>query len=160
MTFSEWCERHKVDQQAVIDLLTVDGIETDFGELAGYKSESGVQRAAQVQAAALGGRLWRNNSGAGTLDNGSFVRWGLCNESAQMNRIIKSADLIGIMPHRVTTMDVGRTLGLFVAAECKTPGWQYHGTDREKAQAAFLALVTGMGGRGLFVTDPAQLTIV
>jgi hypothetical protein len=110
-------------------------------------SESNVQAQCRVRAAELGWRLWRNNVGAGKLDNGSFVRWGLANESAAVNKLLKSSDLIGLD-------DAGR----FVAVECKHEGWKYNPSDeREAAQNLFHEIVRAHRGRAGFVTHPDQL---
>lgn len=112
-------------------------------------SEAAIQTQLRVAASRAGWRLWRNNVGAGTLENGSHVRWGLANDSPAMNRAIKSSDLIGIKPG-----------GQFVCREMKRPGWKYTGTDREVAQLAFITLVNGMGGDAAFstglLTEPSK----
>lgn len=101
----------------------------------------------RLEAARLRWRLWRNNSGAGVLDNGSFVRWGLANDSRALNEELKSSDLIG-----------WDNTGRFVAVECKPPGWKYNPNDpRERAQLRFIELVRADGGRAGFVTDASQL---
>lgn len=69
-----------------------------------------------------------------------------------MNRLVKSSDLIGIMPRIVEPVDVGRTVGIFTAVECKAPGWRYSHTEREQAQLAFLLLVNQLGGDGRIAT--------
>ena len=61
-------------------------------------SEAAVQNAVRMEAARRGYRLWRNNSGSLTDDRGNIVRYGLCNESQKINRIVKSSDLIGVAP--------------------------------------------------------------
>lgn len=106
----------------------------------------------RLAASRDGTRLWRNNNGASTLENGSYVRWGLANESAAMNARIKSSDLIGIRPLLVTTAMVGTTIGRFVSREMKAPGWRYAGTDRERAQKAWLDLINSLGGDAAFST--------
>jgi hypothetical protein len=101
----------------------------------------------RLEAARLGYHLWRNNSGAGKLENGSFVRWGLANDSHALNEHIKSSDLIG-----------WDDLGVFLAAECKPEGWRYNPNDaREVAQLRFIQLVNASGGRAGFITHPSQL---
>lgn len=115
-------------------------------------AENDAQNAVRVAASRAGARLWRNNVGAGTLDNGSYLRWGLANDSPGMNRVLKSADLIGIRPTLITPEHVGRTLGVFVSREVKAPGWRYRATDRERAQLAWLDLIKGLGGDAAFTT--------
>ena len=114
--------------------------------------ESDVTDAIRAAASREGVRLWRNNVGAGKLENGSFIRWGLANESPAMNRALKSADLVGIRPVLIGPEHLGRTLGVFVSREMKAPGWVFRGTEREIAQQAWLDLVTGLGGDARFST--------
>ena len=106
----------------------------------------------RLAASKAGVRLWRNSNGAGYLQDGSFVRWGLANETAQMNAKIKSSDLIGIRPVLITPAHVGQTLGVFVSREVKARGWRYHASDRERAQKAWLDLITSLGGDAAFST--------
>ena len=44
-----------------------------------------------------------------------------------------------------------------LALECKRPGWTKPTDQREREQAAFLALVRKVGGVGAFITDAEQL---
>lgn len=91
--------------------------------------------------------LWRNNSGAMQDDQGRHVRFGLGNESAALNNKWKSADLIGIKPITVEPHHIGRTLGVFLAVEVKTPGWKLKPSDkRAAAQSNFLNSVATFGG--------------
>jgi hypothetical protein len=106
----------------------------------------------RLAASAAGVRLWRNNVGAGKLTNGTFVRWGLANESRQMNAHIKSADLIGVRPVLVGPHHVGQTLGVFVSRETKRPGWRYSGNEHEAAQQRWIDLVRSLGGDAAFTT--------
>lgn len=118
-------------------------------------SESNVQSRVRVVAASRGWRIWRNNSGAGVLENGSFVRWGLGNDSTAVNSVMKSADLIGVRRVTITADMVGKVIGQFVALECKREGWTYSGDDEEHAQKQFLDFVNENGGYAMFVADPA-----
>ena len=148
-----WATRWHIPTEALRELFALS--ESSHSDTA--RGEADVLKQCQMAAPAAGMRLWRNNTGAGKLDNGSFVRWGLCNESERMNRVVKSSDLIGIRREVITSEHVGQTVGRFVAIETKAPGWHYSGTEREAAQAAFLTLVKSFGGIGEFVTDAGQL---
>lgn len=115
-------------------------------------SEAAVQNQYRFKMAAQGGVLWRNNVGALLDARGVPVRYGLANESKQMNEVYKSADLIGIRPTVITQAMVGTVLGRFVSAEVKESGWRYTGQGREKAQRNWLELVRSLGGEADFVT--------
>lgn len=111
------------------------------------KSETDVLKAIQLETATLGYHFWRNNSGAMFNPHGRFVRFGLGNESAEINEKMKSSDLIGIGPG-----------GKFWAVEAKEPGWVYNPRDEtERAQFCFLTIVSISGGIGMFATHPDQV---
>lgn len=115
--------------------------------------EAQAQNAVRLAASQAGARLWRNNLGAGKLENGSFVRWGLANDTAALNDHIKSGDLIGIRPVLITPAHVGQVLGVFVSREVKRPGWRFRPNDkREAAQQRWIELVRGLGGDAAFTT--------
>lgn len=75
------------------------------------------------------------------------MRYGLANDSKNLNEVLKSSDLIGF-----------DDAGTFSAAECKHEGWEYNPRDqREVAQLNFIMLVRRNGGRAGFITDPTKL---
>ena len=115
-----------------------------------------MQDAAQLEIQELGGVLWRNNIG---VDRSSVrpVRYGLCNDSKQLNAVCKSSDLIGIVPVVVTADMVGKTLGVFVAVEAKKPGWTMGGDKHTVAQGNFIIEVIKKGGIGCFVNSVGGL---
>lgn len=119
--------------------------------------ESLIQQAIRIEASRRGCLLLRNNSGACQDSTGRQIRYGLGNDSAQINKAIKSSDLIGIYPVLITPDMVGQTLGVFLAVECKRPGWYYTGTEREAAQLKFHEIVKKHGGYGLFATGPQDI---
>lgn len=109
--------------------------------------ESTVQAAVRAEAGRLGVYLWRNNRGA--LPNpitGVPVRFGLGNDSARLDKVLKSSDLIG-----------WTVTGRIVSVECKPPGWRGPSNDRERAQAAWIDLVRKCGGIAGFVTSVEDL---
>ncbi len=149
-----WAARWRIPPQALGELATLfaGGTSADIGT-----SEAAVQALVRLEASRAGARLWRNNLGAGKLENGSFIRWGLCNDSAAVNAALKSADLIGITPRTITQADVGTVIGQFLSREIKQPGWRYTGTPREEAQLAWCTLITMLGGDACFATGPGTI---
>ena len=119
--------------------------------------EAKVQQTLRLEAAKRGIRLWRNNNGACKDITGRMVRFGLANDSKKVNARIKSSDLIGITPIKVSQTDVGHTFGIFTSLEVKKSNWEYTDTTREKAQLAWLELVATMGGIAKFVNKKEDL---
>lgn len=154
MTLTQWAARHGISAEALAELT---GIITDPQSAPIGQSEAAVQQLVRLEASRLGMRLFRNNVGACKDDTGRVIRYGLCNDSAQMNKAVKSSDLIGIRPVIITPDMVGHTIGQFVAREVKRPGWSYRGTDREVAQQAFGQLVLRLGGDFKFCTGEGSL---
>lgn len=115
-------------------------------------SEAGVTSRMRLEAAQKGVLLFRNNVGALLDKDGRPVRFGLANDSAQMNQHIKSGDWIGLQPMLITPDHVGHTLGLFVSAEVKRSDWKYTGKGREVAQKRWIDLIVSRGGKAMFVT--------
>ncbi len=148
MHLFDWAKRYNVPPQALQELTQIFGL-NDTPSVKGM-SESAIQIRVRLEASKIGARLWRNNVGAYQSEVG-FVRYGLCNESKQMNDAIKSSDLIGIRPVLITQAMVGTTVGQFMAREVKNGDWKFTGTPRELAQLKFLEIVNGLGGDGKFV---------
>ena len=123
------------------------------------KSEATVMQLVRLEASRRGARVFRNNNGAAVDKDGRHIRYGLGNESKQINQVIKSSDLIGITPVVITQEMVGKTVGVFTAIEVKRSSWKYTGTEREKAQKAFIDIIKNLGGFAQFVADPEELTI-
>jgi hypothetical protein len=116
-------------------------------------TEAAVQAAVRLEYARRGYRLFRNNSGALPDPTGRSVRFGLGNDSPQVNAVLKSSDLIGWHPLVITPGHVGLTIAQFVSLEVKAPGWHLTpGDKRAQAQKAWLDLVAGDGGEARFVT--------
>lgn len=158
MNLHEWAIRNRIPHAAVNELQQMFGmINTDPTGATVGESEAAIQNRVRLEASRVGARIWRNNVGAGLLDDGSFIRWGLVNDSQQMNRKIKSSDLIGLKPVLIKPHHVGQVLGVFIAREVKPGNWQFTGTDRETAQLKFLELVASLGGDAAFATGEGTL---
>lgn len=151
MILYEWARRWNIPFDALRELQALYG---EYGQPAAGdtsgSSETAVQAALRLNASKAGGRLWRNNVGGGFMEDGSFIRWGLANDSAAMNEVFKSSDLIGLRPVRIEQRHVGLIIGQFVAREAKPEGWHYTGTEREQAQGAFIELINNLGGDARF----------
>lgn len=164
MTHDQWRDRWPQAALELEEILT-NTSHPAMGDDLG-KSETWAQQQARLAIAQAGGMSWRNNVGAMKAKEvhqcpachfkfevkQAPLRWGLCNDSTQLNARFKSSDLIGIMPVRITPDMVGSTLGQFVSVEVKRPGWVYKGDAHEKAQLAWLELVASKGGVATFST--------
>lgn len=160
MILSEWALRWGIPYAAMADLQAhVLGLDGGPPPAPGapQRSEAYAQSEVRIEASQRGCRLWRNNVGAGYGEDGSFMRWGLANDSAQVNAKIKSADLIGIRPRVIQPEDVGKLVGQFLSREMKPPGWRYTGTPREVAQLNWANLINGLGGDAGFATGRGTL---
>lgn len=121
-------------------------------------SEAALQQVIKLEASKKGLRLWRNNVGATYTQNGSFIRYGLANDSTHVNKKIKSADLIGIRPVVITQEMVGAVIGQFVSREIKRSNWRFNSHDeRDVAQLAWANLILSLGGDACFVTNEGTL---
>src|ERR1017187_3407273 len=151
----QWSARHNIPPHVLNDLLNLMGIVVPDGSPPAHQpgaSEASGQNAVRMEAAKrYGSRMFRNNSGVAIREDGGTVRYGLSNESSQINRIMKSSDLIGITP---VICGCGCKYGVFTAYECKKTGWKFRQSDeRAVAQLAFIRLVVSMGGIGRFISS-------
>lgn len=166
MTYEEWAQRHP---EAAQDLTQVTAMcKPGDGD---YDDEAAAQQNARMVIARAGGMSWRNNVGATPVKVDAhcpkchlnfeikqrIIRYGLCNDSHQLNAMFKSSDLIGVMPRQITQQMVGSVIGQFLAVEVKTPNWHYKGKGREVQQQAFLSLVASKGGIAQFSTGEVWL---
>ena len=157
MNLNQWAIKWGIPFEAVEDLRREFGsISTDMPLKEG-ESEAAVQTRVRLEASRKGLRLWRNNRGAFHDESGNFVRFGLANDSKQMDKIIKSSDLVGIRPIPIAPHHIGLVIGQFVAREIKPSNWMYAATEREQAQLKFLELVASLGGDASFATSEGTL---
>lgn len=150
MNLLQWAAKWGVSPEALRDLAMTS---VAYGENAG-QAEGEVQQRVRLGAARSGRLLWRNNRGAGKMASGSFVRYGLANDSKALGDAVKSADTVGIEPTLITPEMVGTTIGRFLSVEVKRQGWKYSGTLEECAQAQWAAIVNSNGGRAIITSDP------
>lgn len=146
----QWAIKHHVSPQALDELRHLFGLSGQPNSDVTGTSETAVQSAVRLQFAKTGGRLFRNNVGVLKDARGVPVRYGLANDSPQLNKVLKSADLIGWRPILITPKHVGSTIGQFVSRECKKVGWTYSGNEHERAQLAWAQLVVLGGGDATF----------
>lgn len=160
MSLAEWAARWAVPP-AAIDELSRSCIytpDTSVDEAKG-KSEARVQSEVRLEAVSEDVYLFRNNIGAGKLDSGNFVRFGLGNDSPQINKRLKSGDLIGIRKRLILPEDVGRYIGQFVSRENKSSDWKFSGSEDEQAQVRWCTLINAQGGDAQIVTGTGSLKI-
>lgn len=121
-------------------------------------TETPAQQQVRLAMARMGALMYRNNTGAFQDETGRWIRYGLANDSKQMNERIKSSDLIGGVPITIQPHHVGQTFAILTAIECKRPGWHLTpGDKRGQAQKRFIDLVVGIGGFAGFATGPDDL---
>lgn len=155
---NEWALRWGIPYAAMQDL------RQRFGALDPYtptavpgRSEGAVSNLVRVEASKKGKWLLRNNVGVLPDETGRPVRYGLANDTPAINKIVKSADLIGIEPVLITPDMVGGTLGRFLSVEVKAEGWRFTGTPREQAQEAWAMRINALGGRAIFANREGLL---
>ena len=154
-----WAARNGIGMQALDELRGLFGLHG--GNLMPLPvtgtSEAAVQAVVRLEAARKGVRLFRNNVGALLDSRGVPVRYGLANDSKQVNDVVKSADLIGWRPLLIAPGHVGHYVGQFVSRECKAFDWHYTGNAHEQAQVAWAELVNAGGGDASFCTGEGTL---
>jgi hypothetical protein len=160
MIYANWAIKWGIPAAAMHDLalqLGLEGLGAIPNDLRG-SSEAAAQTAVRLEAARIDGlRLYRNNSGAYKDDTGRWVRYGLANDSKQMNELMKSPDLVGWRRTLITPAMVGTSFARTVLREVKEPGWQYVGDDHEQAQLRFLTLAIADGADAAFCTGAGTL---
>lgn len=159
-TLADWARTWGVPDAALRDLQARLGALDRFTstDTPAPRSEAAVQTGARVRASQLGWRLWRNNVGAiHDAKRNIHVRFGLANDSPQVNAVVKSGDLIGIRPRIIQPDDIGTLIGQFVSIECKRADWTYSGDEHETAQLNWANLVVSLGGDARFVTNEGNL---
>lgn len=115
--------------------------------------EMNVLRQIRVECSKRGYLVFRNNVGVAFRDDGIPIRFGLANESKNMNQNYASADLIGIAPKIITPEDIGKTMGLFLSLEIKHSDIKY----APQNQRNWERLVTQYGGIAKIINHVDQI---
>jgi hypothetical protein len=157
-----WAIKHHVGFDALAELRQLYGhvpqVSTEVVPLSRGKGETFVQSQVRLAAPAHGVMLYRNNVGAIKDERGVPVRYGLANDTAALNKVVKSADLIGWRTVDVRDLETGAPIQIaqFVSVECKKPEWPgYNPSDEhERAQQRWLEMVVGAGGFAVFANGP------
>lgn len=157
ISLTQWAVKHAVPAQALYELEGILTGQVPLVEHTPGKNEATVQSLVRLEAARKGCRLWRNNVGVLQDATGRPVRYGLANDSKQVNEVLKSADLIGWRKVLIEPQHVGSVIAQFVSRECKESTWRYAGSKREMAQLNWINLVTADGGDGKFCTGEGTL---
>lgn len=155
----EWQRRHGVTDWALADLMDTlarGAYGPTIEPPSNVRSEAGVTSLVRLEASRKNVILFRNNVGAVEVE-GRWLRFGLANDSPQMNERLKSGDWIGIRKRLITAADVGHVIGQFVSREIKHAGWVYKGAGREIGQNNWNALVTAWGGDAAFASGEGTL---
>lgn len=161
MNLDIWARRWGIPHEAIIELRNEWGIYSfDATDTIAGKSgsEARQQDLVSLEAARMGVRLFRNNSGAFRAEDGRMVRFGLGNVSKQWNAVFASPDLVGWRPRLITPDMIGMTIGQACMREMKHEGWKFNPNDKhEEAQFNFLKLAIADGCDAAFATGPGTL---
>lgn len=147
MNLLEWSLKHNISPGALRDLCESclhlqPAPEEKIRE--GY-----IQREIRLEYARVGAYLFRNNRGAGKMESGNYVRYGLANDSKVIGDAVKSADLIGWEPVTITASMVGQMIARFLSVEVKAEDYIFRGTLEEFAQVKWATLINSSGGRAV-----------
>lgn len=153
-TLSDWANRHAIGGQAMAELYQMLGFTPETPpELTG-RAEAYVQSAVRLAGPAHGYLLGRNNVGALKDERGVPVRYGWLNDSAALNKQVKTGDLLGLQSgwfRDYETLEPVK-VAVFAMAECKRAGWTYSGDAHEIAQLRAINMVQAAGGIAGFTT--------
>lgn len=156
MHLDDWARHWGVSPAAMRDLKNQMGISENYNSKGGML-EKPIEQRARLAASKKGVRLWVNTRGALKNEVGRPIRFGLMNDTKELNKVIKSHDLIGVTPRIVTAEDVGKTFGIFTSYEVKEHSWVYTGKGREVQQLRWMNLILSLGGISKFITDPKDI---
>lgn len=155
MTLIEWALKHNIPPNALRDLCQSAIFQPqDADPEIDARLEAPIQRDVRLASARVGKMLFRNNRGAGRMESGNYVRYGLANDSKKFGDAWKSGDLIGWESFVITPEWVGHTVARFLSVEVKAGAWKFSGTKEEMAQVKWATLVNASGGRAVISNKP------
>lgn len=154
-TLSDWFNKHDLSHAARAEFIRLFGFVPDTPvELTG-KNEAYVQSAVRLAAPPAGYLLGRNNNGALPDERGVPVRYGWLNDTAQLNKVCKTGDLLGLQSGWFRDFETLEPVkvAVFSMIECKRAGWTYNPNDKhEVAQLRAINMVAVAGGIAGFST--------
>lgn len=160
--YHAWAQHHGIKEAALFQLFDMLGVATMHSVATrgtDGESESRVQSRIRLAYAKQGTTLFRNNVGVLQREDGTPVRFGLANDSAAINKVLKSGDLIGWTERVITHDMVGHIIAQFTSIECKRADWTFKGDKHELAQLKWNEIVNKSGGYARFSNgDELQCT--
>lgn len=156
--FKQWQQQYPEAAAALLAVATPTSLDHNDS-----LTETAVQANCRLHAPSHGMFLGRNNNGAYNQKQppSPGTRWGFCNDSANLNAVFKSSDLLGWKTITITPDMVGTQIAQFVAVEVKKPGWKLLPSDsRGHAQANFGNKVIAAGGLFAFIDNHEQLRLL
>lgn len=151
----DWFNRHDISDQARAEFIKLFGFTPETPVELNNKNEAYVQSAVRLAGPPAGFLLGRNNVGALKDERGVPVRYGWLNDSAQLNKVCKTGDLLGFQSgwfRDYQTLEPVK-VAVFTMAECKRSGWQLNPNDKhEAAQLRAINMVVTGGGIACFTT--------
>lgn len=151
----DWFNRHDVSDAARAEFVQLFGFTPETPVELNGKNEAYVQSTVRLAAPAAGYLLGRNNRGALPNEQGVPIRFGWLNDTAQLDKVCKTGDLLGLQSgwfRDYETLEPVK-VGVFAMAECKKAGWVFNPNDkRESAQLRAINMVNTAGGIACFTT--------
>jgi hypothetical protein len=152
---SDWGNQWAVSDEAMGALYKLMGLTPDTPVELHGKNEAYVQSVIRLAAPMQGYLLGRNNVGALKDERGIPVRYGWLNDTAQLNKTLKTGDLLGYQSgwyRDYETLEPVK-VAVFAMPECKRAGWVFNPKDQhEIAQLRAINMVQAAGGIAGFTT--------
>lgn len=151
----DWFNRHDVSDAARAEFVQLFGFTPETPVELNGKNEAYVQSTVRLAAPTAAMTLFRNNVGALKDERGVPLRFGLGNDTAQLNKVFKTGDLVGFQSgwfRDYETLEPVK-VAVFAMAECKKAGWRHCPTNQhEISQLRAINMVNTAGGIACFTT--------